>query len=200
MATRKKSRQATRGGRNGQPAWALVLLGMVLGFVACLVVVMQGWAPFLRTDELPRPDATATAPPEPEPPVAEARPRKSYDFYTVLPEAEVVIPDAELSARAREEAEARPQPEPLVTQPASETAAAGTYVLQVGSYPEAAAAEEAKARLALSGFVARVQPVTVNGRTWHRVRLGPYTSAGELESAKQRLDDQGIKAIALKEQ
>lgn len=200
MATRRKTRQATRGGRSGQPAWALVLLGMVFGFVLCLVVVLRGWAPFLRQDDLPRPDATATAPPEPAAPVAEARPRKNYDFYTVLPEAEVVIPDAELTARAREEAAARTRPEDTAAAPADTTPTAGAYVLQVGSYPEARAAEEAKARLALTGFVARVQPVTVNGRTWHRVRLGPYTSAGELESAKKRLDEQGIKAIALKEQ
>ena len=43
------------------------------------------------------------------------------------------------------------------------------------------------------------QPVTINGQTWNRVRLGPFASATELESAKQRLNSAGIHAIALKE-
>ena len=75
----------------------------------------------------------------------------------------------------------------------------GRYVLQTGSYPEPKAADEAKAKLALAGFVAQVQPVTINGKTWHRVRVGPYGSASELEAAKRSLTDNGINAIALKE-
>ena len=67
-------------------------------------------------------------------------------------------------------------------------------------FGDAKAADEAKAKLAMSGFVAQVQPVTINGKTWHRVRLGPYSSASELESAKRTLAGNGISAIALKEQ
>jgi len=44
-----------------------------------------------------------------------------------------------------------------------------------------------------------VQPVTINGKAWHRVRLGPYPSASELESAKRALSENGVNAIALKE-
>ncbi|HEY6544715.1 MAG TPA: SPOR domain-containing protein [Dokdonella sp.] len=39
----------------------------------------------------------------------------------------------------------------------------------------------------------------MNGKTWHRVRVGPYATASELEAAKRSLADNGIKAIALKE-
>jgi cell division protein FtsN len=56
-----------------------------------------------------------------------------------------------------------------------------------------------KAKLALQGFTANVQPVNINGQTWHRVRLGPFNSATDLEAAKQRLAAAGIHAIALKE-
>jgi cell division protein FtsN len=51
----------------------------------------------------------------------------------------------------------------------------------------------------MQGFVANVSPVSVNGQTYNRVRLGPFHSATELESAKQRLSSAGINAIALKE-
>jgi cell division protein FtsN len=85
---------------------------------------------------------------------------------------------------------------PDATQAAAETP---RYALQAGSYPDPKAADEAKAKLALSGFVAHIQPVTINGKTWHRVRVGPYATASELEVAKRSLADNGIKAIALKE-
>jgi cell division protein FtsN len=200
MAAKKGTRQATRGG-GGKPAWLWVLVGMLLGAGLMLVVLARDWAPLLRRHGLPQPNPEATAPHEAEPPVADAKPKKNYDFYQVLPEAEVVIPDAELSAKARAEQQARANPAtPATGTPPPAPAAGARYVLQAGSYPDPRAADEAKAKLALAGFVAQVQPVTVNGRTWHRVRVGPYASASDLEAAKRALADNGIHAIALKEQ
>jgi cell division protein FtsN len=43
-----------------------------------------------------------------------------------------------------------------------------------------------------------VQTATIEGQTYHRVRLGPFRSATELESTKQRLASAGFNAIALK--
>ena len=207
MAAKKGGRQATRGGNGTQkPAWLWVLVGIVIGVGLMLLVLGKDWAPLLRKKNLPQPNPEATAPRESEPPVAEAKPKKNYDFYQVLPEAEVVIPDAELSAKAKAEQQARANPpatpantaaNPSATPAAPATAA--RYILQTGSYPDPKAADEAKAKLAMAGFVAQVQPVTINGKTWHRVRLGPYASASELEAAKRALTDSGISAIALKE-
>lgn len=208
MAARKNSRQATRGGGTQKPAWLWVLVGMALGIGLMLVVLGKDWAPFLRKSNLPQPNPQATAARESDAPVADAKPatappKKNYDFYQVLPEAEVVIPDAELSAKAKAEKQATTATPPAGTAaaPAAPAAAAsGRYVLQVSSLPDARAADEMKARLALSGFSAQVQPVTINGKTWHRVRVGPYASASSLEAAKKSLADSGFNAIALKEQ
>jgi len=198
----KKGRQATRGGNGtSKPAWLWVLVGLLLGIGLMLLVLVKDWAPLLRRKDVPQPNPQATAPKESEPPVAEAKPKKNYDFYQVLPEAEVVIPDAELSAKARAEQQARANPATTTgATSAPAPGAGGRYVLQTGSYPEPKAADEAKAKLALAGFVAQVQPVTINGKTWHRVRVGPYASASELEAAKRSLSENGINAIALKEQ
>ncbi|MGN6520809.1 MAG: SPOR domain-containing protein [Dokdonella sp.] len=199
----KKGRQATRGGNGAQkPAWLWVMVGMLLGIGLMALVLVKDWAPLLRRKDLPQPNPQATAPKESEPPVAEAKPKKNYDFYQVLPEAEVVIPDAELSAKAKAEQQARTNANatPPATGTSAPAVAAGRYVLQTGSYPDPKAADEAKAKLALAGFVAQVQPVTINGKTWHRVRLGPYPSASELEAAKRSLAENGVNAIALKEQ
>lgn len=199
----KKGRQATRGANGAQkPAWLWVLVGLLLGIGLMLLVLVKDWAPLLRRKDLPQPNPQATAPKESELPVAEAKPKKNYDFYQVLPEAEVVIPDAELSAKAKAEQQARANASAQTpnTPAATTMASGGRYVLQTGSYPEPKAADEAKAKLALAGFVAQVQPVTINGKTWHRVRVGPYASASELEAAKRSLSENGINAIALKEQ
>jgi cell division protein FtsN len=175
------------------------VIGVGLGLALSGIVLVKDWGPMLRKRDLPQPNPAATAPAAGEPAIADeaaAKPKKSFDFYQVLPEMEVVIPDAELTAKARAEQQAR-------TAAAATTTPAATggvrYVLQAGSYPDASSAEEAKAKLALLGFVATVQPVTINGKTWNRVRLGPYPSASDLETAKRALADNGIKAIALKE-
>lgn len=199
MAT-KKGRQATRGGKRAKPAWLWLLIGALLGLAVSGVVLIKDWGPMLRKSNLPQPNPAATAPGPGEPGVADqtAKPKKSFDFYQVLPEMEVVIPDAELSAKARAEQQAASAT--AESSPPATTAAGGVrYILQAGSYPDPGSADEAKAKLALLGFVASIQPVTINGKTWNRVRLGPYPSASELEAAKRTLADNGIKAIALKE-
>ncbi|HET7777676.1 MAG TPA: SPOR domain-containing protein, partial [Rudaea sp.] len=167
---------------------------------------------------LPQPNPEATAPKESEQAVAEdagkkpAPPKKTYDFYSVLPEMEVVIPDAELSAKARAEQQRQQQQAaqaqagtPANAAPATTATptpaadAGGRYVLMAGSYAEARAADEAKAKLALLGIVAKVQSITINGKTWNRVIVGPYSNASETEAAKATLAENGVKAIPMKQ-
>jgi cell division protein FtsN len=195
MAARKKGRQAVRNG--GVPAWLWVLIGLIGGALAMAWMVRGGYMPITRQSNGPAANPQATAPRASAPGVADRRDRHggkshkpNYDFYSMLPEKEVVIPDAEISKQAKAEAAS-----PTRTQaPAS----AGAYLLQVGSFPKASDAEAMKAKLALQGFVAEVKPVSINGKTWNRVRIGPFSSATKLEKAKQQLAAAGIHAIALK--
>ena len=215
MAAKRKQATRSNNGNDGGspwPAWVWMGLGVLLGLALSAVVLMKDWAPLLRKKNLPTPNPEASAPKETEPAVADEgkKPtKKSYDFYSVLPEMEVVIPDAELSAKARAEQQRLQQAAANGTTPATTgitpppepaTATAGVrYLLQAGSYPDPKGAEEVKAKLALLGFIAKVQPVTVNGKTWNRVRVGPYASASDVEAAKKALADSGVNAIALKE-
>ncbi|MEO7936279.1 MAG: SPOR domain-containing protein [Dokdonella sp.] len=196
MAARSR-KQATRGGsRPAVPAWIWLGVGVLLGLVVAFVFLGSDWAPMLRKKTGPQPNPEAVAPRETDAPIVEAKDkRKNYDFYSVLPEMEVVIPDAEISAKAR--AEAAQAPANSATPAVS---ASARYLLQAGSYPSTKAADEVKAKLAILGFVAQVTPVTINGKTWNRVRLGPYASASELETAKTSLADNGFNAIALKDE
>ena len=195
MAARRGKSQARRGGgntRRGVPGWIWLLAGLLLGLGLSVFVLMREHQ---DGRVLPKPNPEARAPREPEPavtpPPAEPAPRKPrYDFYTVLPGKEVLVPDAELAQKAREEA----------TQPPTTATPKERYVLQAGAFRDTRDAEALKARIALSGQVARVETAQIDGKPIYRVRLGPYNSARELESAKQQLAGNGIsQTIAVRE-
>jgi len=240
MATRKKGkgRQAVRNGSSGMPAWGWALIGILAGAMLMAFAMRGTWMPMMRQHDGPEPNPQATAQKGSDPGVVDQteaeKPKKpSYDFYSVLSEKEVRIPDAEIRAQASAEAQQKQQQQAAQQQAAQQAAAqqqaqataaaanlpkAATqtvtaipaqpppaaasgsgYLLQVGAFPSAADAEALKAKLALQGFVANVQSVKVGAQTYNRVRLGPFKSATDLESTKQRLQAAGISAIALKE-
>jgi cell division protein FtsN len=226
MAARKgKGRQAVRNGGNGFPGWGYAVIGLLIGAILMALVLRGSLFTSLRKPAGPQanPQATAQRGSEPgvlEPAASDSAPKKpQYDFYSVLSEKEVRIPDAEISAQAKAEqqqtaapTQAQPAPAPasapgvavqnVTAAPAESMAPASGgsgYLLQVGAFPNASAAETQKAKLAMQGFVANVQTVDVGGQTYHRVRLGPFRSATELEATKQKLAAAGIPAIALKE-
>jgi cell division protein FtsN len=221
MAARH-GKQAYRGNdKQSWPAWVWLGIGVLLGLTLSALVLIKDWAPMLRRKNLPQPNPEATAPKESEQAVADeggkkpAPPKKTFDFYQILPEMEVVIPDAELSAKARAEqqrqqlaaAQAQAGNGTAAANPTAGSAAAAAasadsgahYVLLAGSYAEAKAADEAKAKLALLGIVAKVQSITINGKTWNRVIVGPYSNASETETAKATLAENGVKAIPMKQ-
>ncbi|KRF00523.1 sporulation protein [Frateuria sp. Soil773] len=233
MAARKgKGRQAVRNNSGGIPGWVWAIVGIVVGVLLMVVLTRKSLLPMAPTGPQANPQATAQRGSDAglEPAAGESAPKKpQYDFYSVLSEKEVRIPDEQISAQARAEqqqkqlaaqqaqaaAQQAAQPpagapanapaavsENITAAPAAaaQPAAAGSgYLLQVGAFPSAADAETLKAKLAMQGFVANVATVNVNGQAYNRVRLGPFRSATELEATKQRLASAGIKAIALKE-
>ena len=60
------------------------------------------------------------------------------------------------------------------------------YFVQVGAYSKAEDAEQQRARLALAGLRATVTEREQNGRTVHRVRLGPFDKRDEAEAQTDR--------------
>ena len=207
MANQRNGRQAVRNGGSGIPGWGLFLGGVVIGVILCAVVVWSGRLPSLRRNDQPQANPNAVAEKGSAPGIAGSSAASSgsqFDFYKVLPEKEVVIPSTELSAMARAEqqkaAAANNASAPAPTSATAEQpASSGGYVLQVGSFPDASKADAKKAQLALQGFTAHVQTITLDGQTWNRVQIGPFASATELQRVQKRLTDAGIHAIPLKE-
>ena len=94
-------------------------------------------------------------------------------------------------------------PAPAAAPPATASAeppANVRYLLQAGAFSAQNEAEGTKARLALAGVAARVEPAQINGNTVYRVRMGPYNSASELAAAKAKLEAAGLQAMAIKAQ
>jgi len=179
-------RRKRKGGSGGSPVgWFLA--GLALGAVGAVVLFSRGFIPGAPepTPAEPRPAARAELELLDESDTGSEDPR--YDFFTVLPEMEVVVPDRELSDQAAPE-----EPE------APAVAGDEAFVLQAGSFRSAGDADRMKARLALLGSVASIQEVTVNGETWHRVRVGPVQGARQANQLRRQLQDNGIDVLVLK--
>lgn len=175
-------RQARRGSGAGGLLWfgAGLLSGLILATVAILGGVVPGAGDV---------DAPSAPLGHDEPPIAESEAparSRSYDFFTVLPEIEVVVPEREIEQRARSL-----DPEP-------DDAIAGPYLLQVGSFRSADDAEGLRAQVTLLGLSARIQTVTVDDNTWHRVRVGPFDTARSADEARRRLLENGFEAMVLR--
>ncbi len=73
-----------------------------------------------------------------------------------------------------------------------------TYLLQTNAYRESAEAQNERARLALSGFEARVSETTINGTRLYRVRLGPFANLDAMNKMRSKLSDNGINAAVVR--
>lgn len=164
------------------------LTGLSIGlFVALLVYLWEprgiGSAPG-ETDIHARPMAASPDETGQEAVAAPDTPKPRFDFYTILPEMEVKVPDWKLS-RSKEAPD--PEIEP------------GAYVFQVGSFQKYQDADRAKAQLALTGISANIQRVVINGQdVWYRVRIGPFTDAAELQDMRARLVERELDFMLLR--
>jgi len=205
--------------------WTGVFGGLLIGlFVAFLVYIKMQTkpdphvylqesfpAPVVTTEQdvrEVRKDEAEAVPPTPKP---------RFDFYTLLPEMEVVVPEQEISAGLKQASppvkkaapveEVTPAAATKPPQTAAPVAATTTkpskppagYYLQVGSFRNGAQAERFKAELALLGMQTSIQKVTINNRdTYHRVRVGPFSDFSALDKTRQTLKKQGIDSTPIK--
>jgi cell division protein FtsN len=121
-----------------------------------------------------------------------AKKEPKFNFYTILPELEVLIP----------ESETRPPPPASTSTSKNKTSTPQSktkkqYILQVGSFQNLNDAKKLKANLAFLGLEADIQHVTVNKQAWHRVRTGPYRDKKQLYQKQNLLKQNDIPAISM---
>ena len=193
MARDYKRRQPAR--KPATPGWMWFLGGLAVGLSVALFVYLRHAGP----DPESAPVATRAAQPagdaaDPSAGTGDASGAESaseggFDFYTMLPGLEVIVPQEDTRTRDAADAGA-----------AQATALApGRYWIQAGSFRSYRDADRRKAELALLGLGSSIQDVSIDGQTWHRVRIGPLPDASRAEAMRQRLADNGIGALALRE-
>jgi cell division protein FtsN len=182
-------RSSSRSGKKWHGA-LLLILGALLG-----AAIMWGAQYYLYRDGKPFRglaglvaagkkvvDKPKEAKPQPD---VTAQSKPKFDFYTILPEVETVLPAPK--AGTRKTAKTEP-PEAGVV-----------YVLQAASYGNMGDADHLKAKLALNGLEAHIEKISIQGKgDYFRVRLGPYPSLDALDTADGKLNKLGIKAIRIK--
>jgi cell division protein FtsN len=124
-----------------------------------------------------------------------------FDFYTILPEKEAVVPEHEIMKRTRAEI-VPPLPAETsidVTTPTipveTPTKSTTAYMMQAGSFKNSTDAEKMCTNLESMGIEARVERAKVGETIWHRIKLGPYTQMTSVSAIRTRLKQSGIDVI-----
>jgi cell division protein FtsN len=181
--------KAKRGKSGGFSGWAGLLLGLGIGLAVAGIIYVKDHRPDAaapiavkankkkpRSGEMPDTEAREAGAPE--------TPAKTYDFYDMLPKFEVVVPEKDKDVKP----DIRPVPETR----------RGTYVLQAGSYKNFADADRVRAQLALQGIESKVQKVSVDNDTWHRIRVGPISNLDELNRMRQILRKADVDVLVIR--
>jgi cell division protein FtsN len=177
-----------RGKSSSFSGWMGVLCGLAFGLGVAAVVYIKDHrpdAPISKAAKAERRRSRGNEPPDAE--AADSGREdsaKSYAFYDMLPKFEVVIPEKEKDVRP----DINSVPETR----------RGTYVLQAGSYKNFADADRVRAQLALQGIESKVQKVTVEDNTWHRVRIGPISKLDELNRLRQILRKADVDVLVIR--
>ncbi len=183
------------------PGWLWLITGFALGLIVAFFVYLHGQQALKEArqsasgipSELEQ--RRVEQPPEPAAPA-----KRKFDFYTLLPELEVMVPaeDLQQDAQERRAQTARQIPDTRSDRntPAASQHSSG-YILQAGSFQKLNEADTLKARPALMGVESSIQTVKVDRSTWHRVRVGPYRDRQQANRMRAKLKKNRIDTMLL---
>lgn len=194
MSRDRKPRQNAR-----QPAKSRggVIVGIFIGLVlGALFAAGAAWY-FTRKSPFAPPAAPAPAAAAVRPPAAEQPPvslpgkpgdrpvvKPDFEFYKILPQGDGAPTENK-----------PPAPAPAAAAPA----APEKLYLQIGAFENPAEADNLKAKLALSGIEASAQRAQLpDGRTMHRVRIGPFAKPEDMNPVRARLSEAGFTGTVVK--
>ena len=168
-ASRKKTKREERRGMSGGTG---LLVGLTLGLLVAAGVFIYDRSGQIATRQTEHTTPQATAKNEDiKTETTPEVPKPRFDFYTLLPELEVIIPESEIK-----EEQARIAPKENIR-----------YTLQVGSFRSHDDADSLKAQLAFLGIESDIQKVSSGGEKWFRVRVGPFGNTRDMNKIRNRL-------------
>lgn len=160
------------------PGWVWLFTGVVTGLFLAFLYYLAGIKP---TDKQMQEMEVST----PALPTG-SKGSPKFDFYTLLPDREVVAPTPDKPKTTGNSS----TPAPSVNE---------KYIIQTGSFRSAQEADHRRAELILMGLDVKIQKVELSpGEAWHRVQIGPFDSPSALEQAKTTLAENQIEHIVLR--
>ena len=190
MAQRKRRRSNRARKKQEYPGWLWMLFGLSLGLSVAFAI-------YVKDQELPESTPQDSAQPASmqdaldnnsevaaNDDVAAAPTENRFTFYDMLPNFEVIIPEQEPNVAADVEPQAVVEP--------------GLYVLQAGSFSAYVDADRRRAELGLHGIESKIQRVTIDDKTYHRVRIGPTDNLDELNILRSRLRAANIDVLRIR--
>ncbi len=181
------------------PGWVWFIAGLLVGlFFSGLAWLKLLPAPeMVVTPAIQKPESQG----QPQEQSKPSPPKPRFDFYTILPEMEVVVPEPEeapqriVSSRPTGET---PNSSKAKTPPRQAVGSSERYMLQMGAFRRYSDADRLKASLALVGIRAEIQKVRISsGETFHRVRSGPY-SRDKVNRLRGKLKQNQISSLVIK--
>ncbi|MFW3896502.1 SPOR domain-containing protein [Pseudomonas putida CSV86] len=224
MAAKKKP-APKRGASRNQPAakkpipgWMWLAAGLTIGAFIVFLMKLEPGRDEVKREKPEQQKAEKIAEANKTPPSPQAPVKPKYDFYTLLPESEVIVPPEAVpektppvpaqppvtpaeaakidTARAQAALNGEtPPPAPPVIKPAATT----QFYLQAGSFRKQADADKVRAQIILLGQSVQVESGTVKEETWYRVLVGPFSNREQLTVAQKQLAGSGFNNLLLQQ-
>lgn len=221
MAAKKKAapkRGASRyqaPARQPVPGWVWLACGLAVGAFVVFLMKLEPGRDEVKRSKAEQQRAAAQQPKAPPSTPAPQQPVKpKYDFYTLLPESEVIVPPDALpeekapppvspeeaakidAARAEAALKGQTPPPPPVVAKAPVTT---QFFLQAGSFRKRSDADKVRAQIILLGQNVQVESGTVREETWYRVLVGPFSNRAQLTAAQKQLAGSGFGNLLLQQ-
>lgn len=223
MAAKKKP-AAKRGASRYQapakkpvPGWFWLVCGLVIGGFMVFLFSLEPGRDEIKRTKFEQERATQASKAAAAKPATSEPAKPKYDFYTLLPESEVILPP-----QAIEQPVAVPEQKPVSPEEAAKIDAAraeaalngqvpppppvvakgpvsSQFFLQAGSFRRKDDADSLRAQIILLGQSVQVESGTVREETWHRVLVGPFATREQLGQAQKTLSASGFSNLLLQQ-
>jgi cell division protein FtsN len=185
------------------PSWSLlvsgVAIGIVVGILGCVLFYLSGAvppmptanplaaSPAIQAEQGASISRAAIAADAAEIEPIEAKPELTMDFYTALPDYQVVVPDTQVELTEQQRTRAA----------APEQQFATGYLLQSGAFQQRALAMAEVAHQQSLGIDVFITEEVLPGRTLFLVQSGPYMTSMSLAVAETALRNNNISSLRL---
>ena len=223
MAAKKKP-AAKRGASRYQapakkpvPGWFWLVCGLVIGGFMVFLFSLEPGRDEIKRTKVEQERATQASKAAAAKPATNEPAKPKYDFYTLLPESEVILPP-----QAIEQPAAVPEQKPVSPEEAAKIDAAraeaalngqvpppppvvakgpvsSQFFLQAGSFRRKDDADSLRAQIILLGQSVQVETGKVREETWHRVLVGPFATREQLGQAQKTLSASGFSNLLLQQ-